>query len=229
MASKRGYLDIAELQEFADITVSNDTEAYDQISQAEELIDAYVGFQRKAVDYVIEGHATAGSDTSLTLESRHQNNMQQDYLKGLQVAIVGGTGIGKIATITGQTYAGVITFSSIGAVLDSTSIYRIRQIGKFPRQKDEFYDSSAATPVYYRQIPEEVRRATAAQVQFMIEKGTEYFAGDGANLKSESIGDYSYTKGSGGTGSISDLISPRAMGYLRGIVNRKGYATDGVC
>jgi hypothetical protein len=148
--------------------------------------------------------------------------MQKDYLKGCEVEIIGGTGAGQRTIITGQTYAGVLSFAAISTAPDSTSIYRIHQLGKFPRRKDQFYDGNDATPTYYRQIPEAVKRATAAQVQFMIEVGSSYFAGDASTYKSEAIGNYSYTKGTPATGSVADLIAPKAKAYLRGIMNRKG-------
>lgn len=221
MSSKRGYLAQAELAEYADITITDSAEADDQISQAEELIDAYVGPQERAVCETIEGHATGGSTTSITLETIHQNTWQQDYLVGCQVEIIGGGGVGQRMIITGQTYAGVITFAAQSTAADSTSIYRISQLGKFPRRQDQFLDSRASTQRFYRQIPEAVKRATAAQVQYMIEMGAEYFSTDESNYNSESIGNYSYSKKAGG-GSIASLIAPKAKEYLRGYVNRKG-------
>ena len=225
MASRRGYLTQAELAEYADITITDTAEADDQISRAEELIDAYVGPQDKAIKYIVEGHASAGTSTTLTLEAQHQNNMQKDYLKGCEIEIIGGTGAGQRTIITGQTYAGVVTFGTLSTAPDSTSIYRIYQLGKFPRVKDEFYDGNDATPTYYRQIPEAVKRATAAQVQYFIEMGEKFFATDESNYTSESIGNYSYSKGEGtGGGSTEKLIAPKAKAYLRGIMNRKGIA-----
>ncbi len=44
IASRRGYVTQAELATLADITITDATEADDRISQAEELIDAYVGY-----------------------------------------------------------------------------------------------------------------------------------------------------------------------------------------
>jgi hypothetical protein len=227
MASKRNYLTQAELAEFADITITDPTEADDQISQAEEMIDAYVGFQQKHLGGIIQGHATAGGSTTLTVETNHQNVWQKDYLAGCHIEIIGGTGSGKTRRrITGQTYAGVITIDSAWDTNpDSTSIYKIFQMGKFPRLKDVFYDGNAATPTYYPSIPEAVKRAVAAQVVYKIEMGDSFFNGEGSNMSSESIGDYSYSLGTGGSGSTrgaSRLIAPRAKLLLRGITNRTG-------
>ena len=43
MASRRGYVTTTEVDEMSGLTASTDL----QISEAEELIDAYVGFQVK--------------------------------------------------------------------------------------------------------------------------------------------------------------------------------------
>ena len=113
MASRRQYVSQAELAEYADITITNTTEADDRISQAEELIDTYVGFQRKAVCDTIEGRVASATSTTITLEaSRHQDTYQKNYFLYCEVEIIGGTGAGQRRTITGSTYEGVITTSS---------------------------------------------------------------------------------------------------------------------
>jgi hypothetical protein len=218
MASKRNYLSQSELAEFADITITDTTEADDRITQAEELLDSFVGFQNKAVSETFEGMATGGSTTTLTLETRHQNIYQQDYFIYCMVEIIGGTGIGQRSRITASTLAGVITFDTLTTAPDSTSIYRIWQLGKFPRPQDEYYDSIHTPSRYYRSIPEAVKRATAAQVEYMIQMGDAYFSTDKAEMESESIGDYSYDK----DGSLSSMIAPKAKMLLRGIKNIKG-------
>ncbi len=220
--SRRGYLSQGELAQFADITITNATEADDQISQAEELIDAYVGFIRKYFDYPLQGMATAGSTTTITLQSDHQNIYEADYFKGLEVEIIGGAGAGQRSKITGSTKAGVITFETLTTTAGSTSVYKIYQLGKFPRHQDVFYDSVNVPYTYYKNIPEAVKRATAAQVQFQIQMGSAYFASDKATMESETIGDYSYTKSAGSGGSLETLIAPKAKVLLRGIVNRTG-------
>lgn len=221
MASKRGYLTISELEEFADITVTNDTEAEDRISQAEEIIDLYVGFQEKAVGFDFYGLTSAGSATTLTLQANHQNVYEKDYFKGCMVEIVGGTGVGQRSVCTGSTKAGVLTLQdTLSTALDSTSFYKIFQLGKFPRQEDAWYDSENNTDTWYKTIPEEVKRAVAAQVEYVIEMGDSFFASDKSEKKSESIGDYSYTNAD--TGTIEKLIAPKAKMFLRGIRNRKG-------
>lgn len=224
MASKRAYLTRAELAEYADITITNTTEAEDQITQAEEMIDSYVGAQEKAVREAIEGRVASATSTTITLEaSRHQSVYQKNYLLYCQVEIVGGTGSDQRRICTASTYEGVVTVDSAWTTTpDSTSYYRIYQLGKFPRNKDQYFDGSVSPQIYVKSIPEAVRRATAAQVEYIIAMGTNFFKTDAATIQSESIGDYSYSRGSGATGSSTSLIAPKAKQYLRGIVNRKG-------
>lgn len=225
MASRRGYLSQAELAEYADITITNTTEADDQISMAEELIDEYVGFQDKFIDYEIRGLISSGGTNSLTMESTHQNNMQLNYLRGCWFEIIGGSGEGLRRKITTQTYAGVLTLeSALTTSADTTSYYRIWQLGKFPRFCDTQFDSAHSTQQYYKSIPEKVRRATAAQVEYMINMGATFFSSDKLNMKSERIGDYMYDRGDSGGGAIgvASLIAPKAKILLKGIMNRTG-------
>lgn len=223
MASRRNYLSQAELAEFADITIIDATEADDQISQAEEMIDAYVGPQDKLISYEVRGLVAAGGASSFTLSTEHQSNMQDDYLRGCQIEIMGGTGEGQKRRITGQTFAGVITVdSAFSPAVDTTSYYRIWQLGKFPRGCDTQLGTNSK---YYKTIPEAVRRAVAAQVEYIINMGTTFFSTDASNKTSESIGDYAYSKGGpgfAGSGSDASMIAPKARQLLRGILNRTG-------
>jgi len=221
MASKRQYLTISELEEFADITVTDDDEAEDRISQAEEIIDAYVGFQEKAVTEKIMGLASGGSSTTLNLQTNHLTDYKTDYLKGCLVEIIGGTGSGQRSVCIGSTDTGILTLQdTLDTAVDNTSFYKITQLGKFPRMEDSWYDSENNTYTWYRSIPEEVKRAVASQVEYVIEMGDSFFASDKSEKKSEDIGDYSYTNSD--TGTVEKLIAPKAKILLRGITNRKG-------
>lgn len=212
--TRRGYLSQAELAQYANITIVDAVEADDQISQAEEIIDAYVRQSEKFVRVSITGTATGGTTTTLI---DTQNLTQYDgYYNGLELEILAGIGVGKRLRITGSDKATkTITFTpALEASIDTTSVYEIYQLGLFPRHKDVLYTNDT----YYKRIPEAVKRATAAQVEYIIEKGEAYFKG-GAEFKSESIGDYSYTRDSG---SITALLAPKARLLLKGYVNRTG-------
>lgn len=220
--SRRGYLSQSELEQLANITITDTVEADDRISQAEEMIDAYVGAQEKYLEHKITGLASAAGATSLTLEQSQQNTYDIDYFKLFEIEILGGTGEGQRRKITGSTKAGVLTIDSAWTVTPSTnSFYRIYQVGKFPRRCDVETYTNGVNTTYYKSIPEAIKRAVAAQVEYFIEMGDAFFAGDKSEMESESIGDYSYTKGQG-IASISKLISPKAKSLLKGIFNRTG-------
>lgn len=222
MASKRGYLSQTELAEFADITILDATEADDQISMAEEIIDDFVGPQSKFLQYEVRGLISAGGTNNFTLETIHTNNMQKNYLRGCFIEIMGGTGEGQRGKITTQTYEGVITLeTAFSTALDTTSYYRIWQLGKFPRNCDVEFDGVHTPQQYYKSVPEAVRRAVAAQVEYRINMGDRFFGSDKSDMEGETIGDYSYNK-SAGSGGMGRLIAPKAKLLLKGIINRKG-------
>ena len=213
--TRRGYLSQAELAQYANITIVDAVEADDQISQAEEIIDAYVRQSEKFVKVRITGTATGGTTT--TLIDTQYLTQYDGYYTGLELEILAGTGAGKRLRITGSDKATkTVTFTpALDASINTTSVYEIYQLGLFPRYKDVLYTNDT----YYKRIPEAVKRATAAQVEYIIEKGEAYFKG-GAEYKSESIGDYSYTREAG---SITSLIAPKARLLLKGYINRTGY------
>lgn len=218
--SRRNYLTIAELEQFADITVLDTAEALDQISMAEELIDAYVGPQQSFLQEAIYGKAQSGTTTSFVLDSVHQNNYNTDYLVGCIVEFIGGTGAGQRVRITANNATGTVTTETMTAP-NSTSAYKIYQLGKFPRYGDSWYNSNETPPKYYKAIIEAVKRATAAQVEYVIQMGGSFFGSDDSNKASETIGDYSYTNIEG-SGTVDRLIAPKAKSLLRGIKNRLG-------
>lgn len=219
--SRRGYLSQSELEQMANITVTDATEADDRISQAEEMLDAYVGPQDKYMNHEITGLAAAGASTSITLETSQQNTYDIDYFKLCDVEILGGTGAGQRRKCTGSTKAGVLTVDTWTTTPSTDSFYRITQVGKFPRRCDVETYTSGTNTTYYKSIPEAIKRAVAAQIEYIIEMGDAFFAGDKPDMQSESIGDYSYTKGEG-ISNISKLIAPKAKVLLKGIYNRTG-------
>lgn len=220
--SRRGYLSESELEQFADITVTDSNEGADRISQAEEMIDGFVGYVCKFMEYEITGRVSSAQNNSLTLESDQQNIYDVDFFKWCEVEIIGGTGANQRRRITGSTKEGVLTVdSNWTTALDTTSFYKIYQLGKFPRREDVTSYSEQAPTTYYKQIPENVKRAVAAQVAFMIEMGDSFFAGDESDKISERIGDYSYVKAEK-SGGEAKLIAPRAKMLLRGYTKRIG-------
>lgn len=229
MASRRQYLTQTELSQYADITITNAAEADDQITQAEEMVDAFVGFQDRAVGEEYKGRVSSASANTFGLELQRQaNTFQGNYFIYCEVEIFAGTGTGQRRTITGSTYAGIVTISSNWDTNpDTTSYYRIYQLGKFPRCQDEYFDGLVVPQIYTRSIPEAVRRAVAAQVEYMINMGPGFFASDSTMKQMERIGDYMYNKGTGLLSGSTELIAPKAKQLLKGIINRKGVMTVG--
>lgn len=230
MTSRRQYLSQAELVEYAEIQITDATEADDRISKAEEIIDAFVGPQKQFLpraSWDIQGLVSAivgNSNNQFKLEARHQNVYQQNYFTFCWLEIQGGAGIGQRHKIVQSLYDGTITIEdTFSPVIDTTSFYRIWQLGHFPRQLDVYFDAIHTPIQYYKHIPEEIRRATAAQVEYMIEQGDDFFAGDDVFKNAERMGNYQYQKDRQGSGTgIDQLIAPKAKWLLRGYKNRRG-------
>lgn len=221
-SSKRGYLTLEELEEFADITISDNDEAYDQIGHAEELIDDYLGFVTKFMTVEHVGVVSeVPSSTTFTLDADYINSFPfVDYFKWCHVEIIGGTGAGQQRKITASDESGVLTVESeFSTTIDTTSAYKIYQMAKFPRYQDVFVDSRTQPTKYYKSIPEAIKRAVAAQVEYRINMGDKFFAQSGQET-SERIGDYSYTSKS--EGGIKHLIAPKARKLLAGYIVRTG-------
>jgi len=222
--SRRGYLSRAELVQFANITINDENEADDQISQAEEIIDGYVGHQNKFLVGSIKGRSSsAGGNTTFYLDTDQLNVFQKNYFKGMEVEILGGTGEGQRRRITASEYAsGKITVSDAWDTNPAIgSFFKIYQLGKFPRVQDVNYYSNTDPEQYYKQIPEAVKRAVSAQVEFVIQMTEAFFNTDKSEKESEKISTYAYKKASG-QAIGNKIIAPKAKNLLRGIRNRTG-------
>lgn len=223
MASRRNYVTTAEV---AELIGGSPTITDLQISEAEELIDAYVGFQKRFLDYKIEGRAQAGGATSLTLQAKEVDVYDIDFFKDCEVEILGGTGAGQRRTISTSAKNGVLTIATAWTTPpDATSFYRIYQLGKFPRHCDVTLFSEVPPSAYYKQIIENVKRSVAAQVEYMIEMGDDFFTTDQSLKSKEQIGDYGYELAQNFGGSpipINRLIAPKAKELLRHIRNITG-------
>lgn len=202
--------------------VSGSTEA--QVALAEALIDDYVGYQDRWYQHEVIGKIT-GAVGSVLYDTSDESplGVSDGTFNKCVIEIIGGTGIGQRRVLTDSDEGDesvTFTGSAFNPALDSTSIFKIYQLAKFPRRKDGYVKDE----VIYKAIPEAVREATIAQVEFIIAKGDDYFEGDGAEFDSENIGNYSYNRGqsSAGQSALVKLISPRARTLLRGIKNRTG-------
>jgi hypothetical protein len=220
------------------------------IEMAEEMIDGYVGPQRKwfqldssfvagvytPPDYEPEtpvvkelrGRITAVIDASnYKLETWQQQAYQDGFFQTCNIDIIGGTGMGTSYLISASTLTGQITLTNIdgsaltASPIDTTSIYRIYQLGKFPRDRDVFFNTFAQPNTYYKAVPEMVREATAAQCEYINKMGLDFFISADAYMTGEHIGPYSYSRDLKMAGG-NIQIAPKAKLLLRGLMNRRG-------
>lgn len=213
--TRRNYITAAEVNSLVGVTP---TEI--QLELAESLIDSYAGFIQKWMRGKVEGVASGGGASSLTLMQKHVNLYDENYFVGCEVKILGGTGKGQRRTITASTKAGVLTTDTAwDTAPDSTSFYRIYQFAKFPRPQDVVHYTEVSPAQVYKEVPEAVRNAVAAQVEYIDQMGNEYFESDKSEKVRERIGDYEYENAASGVGytGISRLIAPKAKSYLKGI------------
>lgn len=226
MASKRRYATIEQIEQFADITSLDDDEFEDRISQAEELIDAWVGFQTKAFSRKIQIEVSSVNGKTIADDRvATQLTYEDDFFAGCTLEVIGGAGAGQTRTIVSSNKdAKSITYEgdTLSPNVDTTSIIRIYQLGKFPRNID--MQLNRAGNKYYKMITDAVTRATAAQLEYMINQGDEFFGTDDPDKESERIGNYSYSGGSSNAqrSALVRMIAPRARTLLRGITNRTG-------
>jgi hypothetical protein len=251
--SKRQYITENFLDDYlGSQTLNSDFPNADAlIDMAEQMIDGYVGAQRKwfqldssfvagiytPPDYEPEtpvvkelrGRINTVIDNSdYMLELWQHNAYQNGFFAKCNMDIMGGLNMGNSYLISSSLYTGQITLTKTDgspmdapSALDTTSVYRIYQLGKFPRDRDVFYNTFTNPTQYYKQVPENVREATAAQCEFINRQGLAFFTSDSAYLTSEHIGSYSYTRDLRAAGT-NFLIAPKAQLLLKGIMNRRG-------
>ncbi len=225
MDTARGYLSKTELTTLAPGVTGTDAEKLALIERAEALIDSYIGRQDKAVRE-LRGVARAASANTLQLaadDTQAANGI--NYLKGCTIEILDGTGAGESKRITASALDGTVTVhSNWTATPDTTSYYRIYQVGKLPRRATDLKnDTVNGVNTYFRIIPHAVKQAVAAQAEYIQQMGEAYFTGGDSNMQSESSDGYSYTRGENGTNG-KGLIAPAVRSLLAGsgIINRTG-------
>jgi hypothetical protein len=218
--TKRNYLSPKSLTEIQAIVPSA---TLDRIDRAEQAIDDYVGHQDKHVETVFQGMASSSTTTSLTdTNPASQLHIIDGYFANCVVEIIGGTGKGQVRFISDSSYdnRSVTITDAWDTPPDTTSFYRIYQLAKFPRVEDVYSRQDGRH--YYKSIPDAVKDALLAQLEYIEAQGDAYFVGDQADVKSESVGNYSYSKGSAGQSASVMALAPRARTQLRGIKNSLG-------
>lgn len=225
-SSNRGYITSKEqIEQLANITVTDEDEMWDQVNAAEQLVDQWVGHQEKAYSGQVVGAVTAVDGRTIydTSGTTHLFVTSNAYA-GCTLEIVGGTGVGQTRRIVSSSRddRSVTLAEAFTTEPDTTSVFRIHQLAKFPRKKDVFVTPGGN--IVYKVVPEAISLAVAYQVAFIVEMGDKYFAGDGSSMDSESIGNYSYSRGFGASApsALVRLMAPRARAVLSGIKNRTG-------
>ncbi len=216
--TKRNYATLAVVQE----TESAATLA--QIDQAEQAIDNYIGQTEKHVPQTFRVEPTSfGTKKVYDVSNNTQLYQRDGYFVNCVIEIIGGTGAGQIRLITASDYddRSVSITDDWTTQPDTTSFMRIYQLGKFPRARD--VQMNNAGTAYYKAIPDAIKQAVVAQVSFIIAKGDGFFESDDTDKDSETIDNYSYSRGGGGAQSSAvRLLSPRARTLLRGYKNSLG-------
>lgn len=208
--SRKNYVTIEEVETITGVTVTDD-----EISAAEDQIDAYVGPQgSKHLITELVDKAQSGTADTITVAAGTLSIYHQNHFQGMQVEIIGGTGQGQRRSI--KTSAGdVLTIDKNwddGKTPDSTSVYHVFQAGKFPRSSDV----RTLDGVDYPGIPEAVKNATAYQAVYL--KNVDDL--DEESMQSENIGGYSYSRAA--KSGSARIIAPKARVALRGYVKRTG-------
>lgn len=219
----RNYITLAELARLASITITNNSEALRNIDRAEQAIDDYVGYHTRSVEQDFQGVVSAVSGKEIfDTNPASQLHQLDGYFEHCVIEILGGTGAGQLRYITASSYdnRSVTIVDDWDTAPDTTSFYRIYQVAKFPRDK-EIYNRQDGRRIF-KAIPDPIRQAVAAQIQFMIQQGDAFFVGNQADVTSEQIGNYSYSKANGGQSPTVSALAPRARTLLRGYKNSGG-------
>ncbi len=224
MSVRRHYI------ETTDVSGSSET----QVALAEALIDQYVGPQDKFYRGTVHGQVTALSGSNKVLADTSDSSqlfLNDGYFANCHIEIIGGTGAGQQAayiSASSRDNRTITLHTAFTTTPDTTSVFRIYQLAKFPRRQDNY--SGPTGQRHYKNIPQADKDACVAQVQFIIAKGDEFFTGDGTEFESESFLNYSYSRGqaSGSQSAVVKLVAPQARVLLRGIYNRKGTMQPGV-
>jgi phosphomevalonate kinase len=226
--SRRFYVALADA--LAQVgTINNATVTSAILNQAEELIDQYVGPQPSWYRTTLIGRCAAGSNaTTIVLQAnKDQNAYQKDFFKNMEVEIIGGTGAGQTAHIQTSLLSGTLTlYETLTTALDTTSMYKIAQLGKFPRIEDVYLDGYNSPVQYYKNAPKKVQDAVIEQCRYILKMGASFFITDSYGMDQEIIdNNYRYQR-KNMAGDLSLLIAPEAKLLLRGITNRKGQFID---
>lgn len=215
----RNYLSLADAQ----AQLPSAAVTLDRIDRAEQAIDDYVGSPNRHVPDTFQGLASSSTTKSLTdTNPASQLHIIDGYFANCVIEIIGGTGKGQRRFIEDSNYnnRSVTITDAWDTAPDTTSFYRIYQLAKFPRGEDVFSRQDGLH--YYKSIPDAIRQALFAQLEWMNAQGDAFFVGNSADVQSESVGNYSYSKANAGQSAMVSALAPRARTLLRGFKNSMG-------
>lgn len=195
----------------------------DRLKRAEAMIDDYVGAQDKSIPTEFQGIvSSAVGKVIVDTNPTSQLHVQDGYFIGGVIEIIGGTGKGQSRAISASSYAdrSVTIVDDWDTMPDTTSFYRIYQLAQFPRVQDVY--AHPAGLIVYKTIPDAVKQAVLAQLEFINAQGDAYFVGSDGDLESENIGNYSYRKGNSGQSAGVSMMAPRARTLLIGLKRSGG-------
>ncbi len=208
------------------------TATADQIALAEEIIDQYVGTQDSYFDSddVRQGEITSLLSGNKIIDTSSISQLGPsiyiNFYDRMVVEFLSGAQAGTIRPITASDSTDYsITYDGTAlAGLAVGDIFKIYQLGKFPRCKDVLTRlNSDNRSQIYKSIPRQVKDAVIAQAEYIVELGDDYFTGNDTDAASESIGNYSYSNAGGGNQSATvKMVAPKARTLLRGIMSRLG-------
>lgn len=227
------YLEPSELAPFVHTisSVTDEDTAAKFITDAERIIDAYVGpFPKFYPDMTLDLTATLSSG-STTLSTRTVGERRPNYWArgGVYVIVKDGPSalVGERRLVVGSDDEQLTLVSGLSADLPSGSGKLIlRQESRFPRACDV---DAQADPI----MPYLLKQAVAWQVEYALHFGTEDFGlGDpgvvtqrDAELQSRSYGGgYSESRDvSVAPRGLGRLVAPKAAAVLSRLMNRTGY------
>lgn len=200
----------------AEVIAEVSTATFTRLKRAEAAIDDYVGPQNRSIEEDFRGQVTVSTGkVVIDTNPASQLHVTDGHFIGGVIEIIGGTGQGQARYISASSLANnsVTIVDDWTTPLDTTSFFRIYQLAQFPRIEDRYHSPNQL--IYYKTIPDAVKQALVAQLEFIDAQGDAYFVGNDSDVQSEVIGNYRYVKGNVGQSSSVSLLSPRARNLLR--------------
>lgn len=236
MASRFNYLSASDLASFIHTMsgVTNTALAEQFISDAERIVDAYVGSGPKFYsDLTLENTAVISAEASAVVQSITFGNRRPNYWAkgGLYVELLDVPGnpthasIGQKRLAVASTSGQVTLVSGYSVDVPANSTLYMSQESVFPR----IWDSD---PLGTPRLPDQLDVAVAWQVEYGILFGSEaYGLGDAdvatdedATVQSRTYASgYSETRLPGQERGLARFVSPKVRAILRDIINSTGY------